>query len=100
MAAASFGKMPTTSVLRLISPLRRSSGLVECSLVRWAVADYGAALRPWARRAYVNYLGPSAPERIREIYGANYPRLARIKARYDPQNLFRSNQNILPASSS
>ena len=64
------------------------------------VAEYGAALRPWARRAYVNYLGPSSPERIREIYGVNYPRLARIKARYDPDNLFRSNQNILPASAS
>ena len=32
--AASLGKMPTTSVRRLISPLRRSSGLVECSLAR------------------------------------------------------------------
>jgi FAD/FMN-containing dehydrogenase len=63
------------------------------------VAEYGAALRPWARRAYVNYLAPSSAERIREIYGVNYPRLARIKARYDPANLFRSNQNILPAAS-
>src|SRR5579862_1887293 len=63
--------------------------------VRWVV-ETSAALRPWARRAYVNYLPPSAPERIREIYGVNYPRLARIKARYDPENLFRENQNILP----
>ena len=55
---------------------------------RW-VAETGAALRPWARRAYVNYLPPSGPERIREIYGANYARLARIKAQYDPANLFR-----------
>ena len=62
---------------------------------RW-VAQYGDALRPWARRAYVNYIPPSPPERIREIYGVNYPRLAKIKARYDPANLFRSNQNILP----
>lgn len=61
------------------------------------VAEYGAALRPWARRAYVNYLPPSSPERIREVYGANYPRLARIKAQHDPTNLFRVNQNILPA---
>jgi FAD/FMN-containing dehydrogenase len=60
------------------------------------VEETGAALRPWARRAYVNYLPPSAPERIREIYGVNYPRLARIKARYDPENLFRENQNIRP----
>lgn len=65
--------------------------------VAW-VAEYGAALRPWARRAYVNYLGPSSPERVREIYGVNYPRLAAIKARYDPGNMFRSNQNILPAA--
>ena len=65
--------------------------------VKW-VAETGAALRPWARRAYVNYLAPSTSDRIREIYGLNYPRLAGIKARYDPMNLFRSNQNILPAS--
>ncbi len=63
---------------------------------RW-VADVGAAFRPWARRAYVNYLAPSPPARIREVYGVNYARLARIKAQYDPANLFRSNQNVLPA---
>ncbi|MBV8146051.1 MAG: FAD-binding oxidoreductase [Gammaproteobacteria bacterium] len=62
---------------------------------RW-VSETGTALRPWARRAYVNYLPPSTPERIREIYGVNYPRLARIKAQYDPANLFRENQNIRP----
>ncbi len=60
------------------------------------VEETGAALRPWARRAYVNYLAPSTPERIREIYGVNYQRLARVKAQYDPANLFRVNQNILP----
>ena len=65
--------------------------------VHW-VEEHGAALRPWARRAYVNYLAPSSPERIREIYGVNYPRLARVKAQYDAANLFRSNQNVLPAA--
>ena len=60
---------------------------------RW-VAESGAALRPYARRAYVNYLPPSTQERIRGIYGVNYPRLAQTKARYDPANLFRENQNI------
>ena len=64
--------------------------------VNW-VAEYGAALRPWARRAYVNYLPPSSPERVREVYGVNYARLAAIKGRFDPDNLFRSNHNILPA---
>ena len=66
---------------------------------RW-VAEYGAALRPWARRAYVNYLAPSSAERIREVYGVNYPRLSRIKAQYDPDNLFRSNHNVQPATGS
>jgi FAD/FMN-containing dehydrogenase len=36
------------------------------------------------------------PERVREAYGANYDRLARIKQKYDPGNLFRANQNIKP----
>jgi FAD/FMN-containing dehydrogenase len=48
----------------------------------------------------VNYLAPSSPERIREVYGVNYSRLARIKAQYDRANLFRSNQNVLPARGS
>lgn len=64
------------------------------------VAETRSALRPWARRAYVNYLAPSTPERIREVYGVNYPRLARIKAQYDPANLFRVNQNIRPEARS
>lgn len=64
------------------------------------VAEYGSALRPWARRAYVNHIAPSPPARIREIYGVNYPQLTQIKAKFDPANLFRSNQNILPAAPS
>ena len=37
-------------------------------------------------------------DRIRATYGKNYARLAKIKKRYDPKNLFRVNQNIKPAT--
>jgi hypothetical protein len=37
--------------------------------------------------------------RIRATYGNNYERLARINAKYDPENFFRINQNIRPAAS-
>lgn len=46
---------------------------------------------------YVNFLHNDEGEaRVRAAYGARYERLARIKARYDPSNIFRSNQNITP----
>ena len=37
-------------------------------------------------------------ERVRASYAANYDRLARVKAAYDPDNVFRVNQNIPPAA--
>jgi FAD/FMN-containing dehydrogenase len=45
---------------------------------------------------YVNYLDAGEEGRVREAFGANYARLAAIKARYDPENVFRSNHNVLP----
>lgn len=50
---------------------------------------------------YVNFLHNDEGEaRIRAAYGNRYERLARIKARYDPDNVFRSNQNIKPRGDS
>jgi FAD/FMN-containing dehydrogenase len=47
---------------------------------------------------YSNFLGDDGPERVRAAYpGATWDRLRSIKARYDPTNLFRMNQNIPPA---
>jgi FAD/FMN-containing dehydrogenase len=48
---------------------------------------------------YVNFLGDEGPERVREAYpGPTWDRLAEVKRRYDPHNLFRRNQNIAPAA--
>ena len=47
--------------------------------------------------AYVNFMPGDESERIEQVYGPNYRRLAEIKRRYDPGNLFRSNQNIRPS---
>ena len=57
------------------------------------------ALRPAATGVYSNFLDDEGPARVREAYPeTTYRRLARIKRRYDPDNLFRSNHNIPPAS--
>lgn len=45
---------------------------------------------------YTNYMDFDEKDRVRTAYGANFERLAKIKARYDPGNLFRMNQNIPP----
>jgi FAD/FMN-containing dehydrogenase len=46
---------------------------------------------------YVNYLSQEGRARVRSAFGENLPRLREVKRRYDPQNRFRSNQNIEPA---
>ena len=63
------------------------------------VAGFASALEQDDRGAYVNFLADEGEERVRAAYpGATWDRLAAIKARYDPTNLFRLNQNIPPAA--
>jgi FAD/FMN-containing dehydrogenase len=63
------------------------------------VSAFAAALRQGDGGAYVNFLGDEGEARVREAYPrATWDRLAAIKARYDPTNLFRLNQNIPPAT--
>jgi FAD/FMN-containing dehydrogenase len=57
-----------------------------------------AALRQDDCGAYVNFLSDEGEARVRDAYpGSTWDRLAAVKARYDPTNLFRLNQNIPPA---
>jgi hypothetical protein len=76
---------------------------------RWETPQEDAACMAWARDffhatapfatggVYVNFMTDDGVDRIGSAYGANYARLTRIKAKYDPKNLFRVNQNITPA---
>jgi FAD/FMN-containing dehydrogenase len=63
----------------------------------WCVS-YWEALHPYsAGGGYVNMMMEEGDDRVRTTYGANYDRLAQVKAEYDPGNLFHVNQNIKPA---
>jgi FAD/FMN-containing dehydrogenase len=67
-------------------------------ITRWA-RDYWQALHPHsAGGSYINFMMEEGPDRIRATYGANYERLRRVKAKYDPENFFHVNQNIEPAT--
>ena len=62
------------------------------------VGEFAAALRQSDDGAYVNFLVDEGEERIRAAYpGSTWDRLASIKARYDPDNVFHRNQNIRPS---
>ena len=78
---------------------------------RWETAAEDAKCVAWARElfdalaphatggVYVNFMPEDEAARVRAgAYGANYDRLARLKTKYDPANLFRVNQNIRPGA--
>ncbi|MGA5197162.1 FAD-binding oxidoreductase [Streptomyces exfoliatus] len=67
--------------------------------IRW-VRDVRADARPWSTGAvYLNFIGSEGEKRVVEGFGAdNYRRLARVKAAYDPDNVFHFNHNIAPAA--
>ncbi len=92
-------------------PLRDATYALN-AIAAWTDSAQDAANVAWARgvwdavqpfspgTVYVNFLGvgDEGEDRVRAAYGPNYPRLARIKATYDPTNLFRLNHNIKPAA--
>jgi len=66
-------------------------------MIQWA-KDYWTALHPFSTGgAYVNMIMDEGQDRVVAAYRENYTRLAQIKAKYDPRNLFHLNQNIKPS---
>ena len=66
-------------------------------ITSWA-KRYFDALHPYsAGGAYVNFMMDEGEDRVKATYGENYERLVAIKNKYDPQNLFRVNQNVKPS---
>ena len=66
--------------------------------IEWTRALFEAMQPHLEESVYVNNLGDEGPGRVQAAYGENYPRLAAVKRTYDPDNLFRANQNIDPST--
>jgi FAD/FMN-containing dehydrogenase len=102
-AAARVGKTDTAWAYRGVNFSHVISGVDPDPannerMIGWA-KEFWQALHPYsAGGGYVNMMMDEGQEQVRASYGENYPRLARVKAKYDPQNLFRVNQNIQPAA--
>jgi hypothetical protein len=119
-------KAPTDLSLMHLYPIEGAVGRVAGDATAWnarkanwsmVIAAIGNepkqadALKAWGRGywqaihpfnlggAYVNFMmDDEADDRLQATYGANYPKLAAVKRKYDPANLFRVNQNIRPAA--
>ena len=101
-----YGAITRVGVSDTAFPLREA-GFEMDLMARWAspaerpggeawVRALRQALTPYAHGAYVNQLGETSEALVRQAYGVNYGRLATLKRKYDPANLFRSNQNVKP----
>jgi FAD/FMN-containing dehydrogenase len=125
---AEAAKAPTPNCLMHLYPIDGAVHRVAKDATPWGARDAlfnmviagispeasdAEALKSWGRSywdkihphnlegGYVNFMmGDESPSKLKASYGPNYDRLAAIKAKYDPDNFFRVNQNIAPAISS
>ena len=97
-ADTAFGNRHTTHAITLDGVWRPGEDHADRDIA-WA-RRFLAALEGHREGVYVNFLGADeGPDRIREAYGsAIYDRLVEVKTKYDPDNVFHHNQNILPRS--
>ena len=80
-----------------VASSRWGEGANAEAITEWC-RSYSDALKPYVLAGGYSNFAMDEPDRVRGMYGANYDRLARIKGQYDPENVFRVNQNIQPAA--
>jgi len=87
----------------------RKAGAIHMSFwVPWKEEAQSTACVAWSKttlerlrqysggRVYANYMSTKGEAVVKSVYGSNYPRLAQLKKKYDPENFFHLNQNVLP----
>jgi FAD/FMN-containing dehydrogenase len=80
---------------------RWSDASQDKTCIEWARSLYDKAAPFATGGVYVNFMPEDEAQRVQTgAYGANFARLAAVKAKYDPKNLFRMNQNVAPAAAS
>jgi FAD/FMN-containing dehydrogenase len=84
-------------IMAALGAVWEQPGEAEAAVHEAWVTGFAAALRQGDPGVYVNFLGDEGQARVHEAYpGPTFERLAAVKRRYDPANLFRRNQNVPP----
>jgi len=89
--------------------LRKAGAIHMTFWVVWKEKAQASACMAWSKsmleqfrqysggRVFANYMSAMGEAVAKSVYGSNYPRLAQLKKKYDPENFFHLNQNVLPA---
>ncbi len=92
--ATAFTHRRTPFVLNIHTRWRKASDDGKC--LAWA-REFHSSTEPFAQGVYVNFLSDEGEDRVKDAYSKEiWDRLVSIKKKYDPDNLFRMNQNIKP----
>ena len=90
--AMAYGHRDTKFVLNVHGRWNEATQDETC--IAWARAFFEVSAPYASSGAYVNFMTEDEGDRVAAAYGANYTRLKQIKKKYDPENIFRNNQNI------
>jgi FAD/FMN-containing dehydrogenase len=94
--ATAFGRRDAPFILNIVASTFTADGYDDA--VDWAQGLYAALAPALTGGAYVNFLSDEGPERVRAAFdAAAYERLVALKDEYDPDNVFRLNQNVAPS---